>query len=68
MQNQRFALIVVDPLNFNIMTSRRSFAEENNVWVRRVIKHILCNYRQEAIFPQDDIALYVPQTGERTCP
>jgi len=68
MENQRFALIVVDPLNFNIMTSHRSFAEENNVWVRRVMKHILCNYRQEAIFSQDDIALYVPQIGERQCP
>ncbi len=68
MESQRFALIVVDPLNFNIMTSNRSFAEENNVWVRKIIKQILCNYREEAVFPQDDIALYVPQTGARQCP
>lgn len=68
MENQRFALIVVDPLNFNIMTKNRSFAEENNVWVRRVMRHILCNYEEDAIFPADDIALYVPQEGERQCP
>jgi hypothetical protein len=68
MQNQRFALIVVDPLNFNIMTRNRSFADENNVWVRRVMKNILCNYRQEAVFAEDDIALYVPQEGTRQCP
>ena len=68
MENQRFALIVVDPLNFNIMTRDRSFAEENNVWVRKIVKQILCNYREEAVFPQDDIALYVPQTGKRHCP
>ncbi|HXF85320.1 MAG TPA: hypothetical protein VNK49_08025 [Anaerolineales bacterium] len=68
MEAQRFALIVVDPLNFNIMTSRRSFAEENNVWVRRVMKHILCNYRLDTLFPEDEIALYVPQQGERQCP
>ena len=68
MENQRFALIVVDPLNYTIMASDRSFAEENNVWVRRVMKRILCNYREEAVFPEDEIALYVPQEGERRCP
>jgi hypothetical protein len=68
MENQRFALIVVDPLNYNIISRRRGFAEENNVWVTRIMKHILCNYREEAIFPSDDIALYVPQDGERQCP
>jgi hypothetical protein len=67
-ENQRFALIVVDPLRFLRFFDRRSFAEENNAWVTRVAKFILCNYREEAVFPEDDIALYVPQTGERKCP
>jgi hypothetical protein len=68
MQNQRFDLIIVDPLNYNLLTKRRSFSEENNAWVRRVMKDILCNYREEAIFPADEIALYVPQEGARQCP
>ena len=68
MENQRFALIVVDPLNYNIMFRDSSFAEENNVWVRRVMRRILCNYREEAVFPEDEIALYVPQEGRRQCP
>jgi len=68
MQQQRFALIVVDPLNYNILSKQRSFAEENNVWVTRIMKHILCNYREEVVFPADEIALYVPQEGERQCP
>jgi hypothetical protein len=68
MERQRFALIVVDPLNYNLMSRNRSFADENNVWVRRVMKSILCNYRQEAIFAEDEIALYVPQEGTRQCP
>ena len=68
MENQRFDLIVVDPLKFNIISRNRSFSEENNVWVRRVMRHILCNYREAAIFPADDIALYVPQEGDRQCP
>jgi hypothetical protein len=68
MEDHRFALIVVDPLRYNILSRQRSFAEENNVWVTRIMKHILCNYREEASFPPDDIALYVPQEGERQCP
>ena len=68
MENQRFALIVVDPLNYNVLSRQRSFAEENNVWVTRIMKHILCNYRAEISFPADEIALYVPQEGERQCP
>jgi hypothetical protein len=68
MQNQRFALIVVDPLNYNVLSKNRSFAEENNVWVLRIMKSILCNYKEESIFPADEIALYVPQEGARQCP
>jgi hypothetical protein len=68
MEDQRFALIIVDPLNYNTLSRQRSFAEENNVWVTRIMKHILCNYREETIFPADEIALYVPQEGARQCP
>jgi hypothetical protein len=68
MENQRFSLIVVDPLKFQYLGPERSFGEENNVWVRRVMKHILCNYRLDVIFPEDAVALYVPQEGERQCP
>ena len=68
MEDQRFALIVVDPLNYNVLSKTRSFAEENNVWVTRIMRHILCNYREEAVFPADELALYVPQEGERQCP
>jgi hypothetical protein len=68
MEDQRFALIIVDPLTYNILSRQRSFAEENNVWVTRIMKQILCNYREEAVFPEDEIALYVPQEGERQCP
>ena len=68
MEDQRFGLIVVDPLNYNVLSRQRSFAEENNVWVTRIMKHILCNYREQIAFPADEIALYVPQEGERQCP
>jgi hypothetical protein len=68
MDTQRFALIVVDPLNYNLLTRRKSFSEENNAWVRRAMKPILCNYRVEETFTADDLTLYVPQEGVRQCP
>ena len=68
MENQRFAVIVVDLLKFKYLGSDSSFGEENNVWVRQVMKPILCNYEADMVFLEDDIALYVPQEGERQCP
>jgi hypothetical protein len=65
---QRFDLIVVDPLTFKVLARRRAFSEENNVWVRGIMRPILCNYRLDVSFPEDEIALYVPQEGERVCP
>jgi hypothetical protein len=44
------------------------FGEENNAWVQRVMKHILCNYREDNVFPEDQIAVYVPQENLRQCP
>ena len=67
-QNQRFALIVVDPLKFKLLGSNYSMGEENNVWARRVIKPILCNYEVAASYPEFQLALYVPQEGTRQCP
>ncbi len=68
MESQRFDLIVVDPLTFKILARRRAFSEENNAWVRGIMRPILCNYRLEESFPEDEVALYVPQEGERVCP
>ena len=68
MESQRFDLIVVDPLTFKILARRRAFSEENNAWVRGIMRPILCNYRLEESYPEDEIALYVPQEGERVCP
>jgi len=65
--NQRFALIIVDPLRDTIMKRTRGFSEENNAWVRRVVVPIRCYYREEVAYPLHEIALYVPQEGEPQC-
>jgi hypothetical protein len=68
MENQRFDAIVVDPLSYRLLGRKYPFGEENNAWVQRVMKHILCNYQEAVVFPEDQIAVYVPQHGERQCP
>jgi len=60
-ESQRFAAIVVDPLSYRLLGKNYAFGEENNAWVRRVMKHILCNYQEDVVFPVDQIAIYVPQ-------
>jgi len=68
MDNQRFDMIIVDPLNFRLLGKNYAFGEENNAWAQRAMKPILCNYREALISPEDQIAIYVPQKGERQCP
>lgn len=64
----RFAAIVVDPLTINFVGDGEAMGAENDAWTRYVAKRILCTYRQEAIFPDDHIAIYVPQEGAGQCP
>ena len=68
MEGQRFAAIVVDPLSYRLLGKNYAFGEENNAWVRRAMKPILCNYQEAAVFPEHQVAIYVPQVGERHCP
>jgi hypothetical protein len=68
MTNQRFSMILVDPLNYRLLGRNYAFGEENNAWAQRVMKPILCNYKPDAVYLVDQIAMYVPQQGERQCP
>jgi len=68
LQAHRFAMIIVDPLRINYLGSNYAMGEENNAWTRYIIKPILCNYKQDAVFSADRIAIYVPQVGQQKCP
>jgi len=68
METQRFDAIIVDPLNYSIYSRRRSFSDENNIWVSEVMRYILCNYQLDVSYKDDSIAVYIPQEGERQCP
>ncbi|MFO7584955.1 MAG: hypothetical protein R6W69_09505, partial [Anaerolineales bacterium] len=68
MENQRFAAIIVDPLRFNYLGSDYYMGEENNAWVRHVVRPVLCWYREDEVFPADRIIIYVPREEGRQCP
>ena len=68
LEAHRFAAIIVDPLRFNFAGEQDAMGAENNAWSRYVVKRILCNYKQDAIFPADRIVIYVPQVGAQQCP
>jgi hypothetical protein len=68
LEKHRFAAIIVDPLRFNFVGEQDAMGAENNAWTRYVVKRILCNYKQDAIFPADRIVIYVPQLGAQHCP
>src|SRR5258706_2285400 len=68
LETRRFAAIIVDPLRINFVGEGDAMGSENDAWTRSVAKRILCTYQQDAIFPNDHIAIYVTQPGTPHCP
>jgi hypothetical protein len=63
---QRFTLIVTDPLFNNILeVSQDPLAPENNAWVRTVGRPLLCAYFPIATFSNPAIQLLVPRYGDK---
>ena len=60
--NRRFDLIVIGTPNTPIKDpAKDAFAEENNVWVERVVQPLLRYYSVAQVLPSD-VALMVPRT------
>lgn len=68
LQKHRFAAIIVDPLRINFVGAGDAMGAENDAWTHSVAKRILCTYREDAVFPDDHVAIYVPQDGIPQCP
>jgi hypothetical protein len=67
MQNQRFGLIITDPLHRNIReVSEDSLAAENNAWVRFVSRPILCAYQPDLTLSELAIQVLQPR-DESSC-
>lgn len=59
--NHRFSLIISEPLFLNTGDSTRSFAEENDAWVKWVSTPLLEHYRILRNFKAIGLQLLVPR-------
>ncbi len=62
---QRFAMIVTEPIHVNYVDeSERTFAQENNAWVKWVSEPLLCYYREAESLPWVGVQILVPRTPD----
>jgi hypothetical protein len=66
--DQRFSLIITEPLFTRIKDSSDSFGEENNAWVRWVAEPLLCYYAPARKIQSVDVQLLVPREDPQNCP
>lgn len=66
-KNQRFSLIVSEPLAIRYKGSAKSFGEENDAWVKNVVEPILCYYEPFRTFRELKIQLLKPRPHPETC-
>jgi hypothetical protein len=59
--NQRFSMIVSEPLVIQYQGRSHSFGEENDTWVTNVSEPVLCYYEPSVEFEAVNVVLYVPR-------
>jgi len=59
--NQRFAMIVSEPLVIQYQGRSHSFGEENDAWVARVSEPVLCYYEPAIKLDSVGLVLYTPR-------
>jgi hypothetical protein len=57
---QRFALIITDPMKDILKGGKYSFGEENDVWVKRVVRPTLSQYQRRELFKEFAIEVLEP--------
>jgi hypothetical protein len=68
LKEQRYDLIVSEPLAVRYKGSGKSFGEENDAWVKNVAEPILCYYEPFRTFRELKIQLLKPRNLPGTCP
>ena len=67
LEQHRYALIISEPLFLQRKGSQESFGEENDAWVRRVSRPVLCDYaplKDQRLAPFH-LELYVPRPAQK---
>jgi hypothetical protein len=67
LKNHRFSLIVSEPVKVNYQDRTDSFGEENNAWVERVSRQILCYYEPVETLKSVRTQLLVPRLNPEPC-
>jgi hypothetical protein len=67
LKNHRFALIVSEPVKINYQDRSDSFGEENNAWVERVSRQVLCYYEPAETLKAVRTQLLVPRQNPEPC-
>lgn len=65
--NQRFGLIISEPIYITDKQSDQRFAEENNAWVEQVSKSILCYYKPRTTLRGISIQILMPRDTPHQC-
>jgi hypothetical protein len=61
LQNQRFDLIVMEPIQIYILSQDHYFGEENNVWIDQVVYPMLAHYQVVLDLPESRLTLLTPK-------
>jgi hypothetical protein len=68
LQEQRFDLIVSDPLSVQYQGRTRAFGEENDAWVNQVSLPVLCYYEPVWTLDRAAVQLLIPREHAPACP
>ena len=68
LQNNRFSLIITEPLFINYKGAAEAFGEENDAWVKHVAESVLCTYKPHKFLRDIRVQLLVPREQPTDCP
>ena len=68
LRDQKFSLIVSEPLAIRYKGKAKSFGEENDAWVKNVSEAVLCYYEPFRTFRELRIQLLKPRSEPGDCP
>ena len=66
-RQQRFDLIITDPLFDTYKELGDEWAEENNVWAESVSVPLLCHYFRKVTFPEAGVQILAPRKDSLDC-
>jgi hypothetical protein len=67
LEDRRFSLIIIQPLNTPRKGSNDQFGEENNAWVKWVTDPLLCYYEIHQTLTDVNVQLLIPRVVPQDC-